>query len=132
MKNKIYGTQFCGNEASDSAKENGRLDYSTDAMLIEPIKSYKKSYNDENIYNTHLSEIGNVLLLPRFRRALFGKKTKGGEKVTVELVSESDQKKIVIRKANDWDYCKIEFLKELTQLCFSMNSIISENVSESG
>ena len=27
--NKLYGTYFYGNEASDYAKENGRLDYAT-------------------------------------------------------------------------------------------------------
>ena len=28
-RNKLYGTAFCGNEASDYAKENGYLDYAT-------------------------------------------------------------------------------------------------------
>ena len=35
--NKLYGTTFYGNEASDYAKENGRLDYSTLAKSFDAV-----------------------------------------------------------------------------------------------
>lgn len=46
--NKLYGNWFCGNEASEYAKEQGYLDYSTfakafDAVLANDIIS--KTYN---------------------------------------------------------------------------------------
>lgn len=54
MKNKLYGTHFCGNEASDYAKENGYLDYRTlakafDAVLNNDImnKTYDIGYWDQ-------------------------------------------------------------------------------------
>ena len=37
MKNKLYGTHFCGNEASDYAKENGYLDYRTLAKAFDAV-----------------------------------------------------------------------------------------------
>lgn len=37
MKNKLYGTTFCGNEASDYAKENGYLDYATLAKAFDAV-----------------------------------------------------------------------------------------------
>lgn len=36
-KNKLYGTTFYGNEASDYAKENGYLDYATLAKSFEAV-----------------------------------------------------------------------------------------------
>ena len=35
--NKLYGTTFCGNEASDYAKENGYLDYATFAKAFDAV-----------------------------------------------------------------------------------------------
>lgn len=37
MKNKLYGTTFCGNEASDYAKKNGYLDYATLAKAFDAV-----------------------------------------------------------------------------------------------
>ena len=37
MNRKLYGTTFCGNEASDYAKENGRLDYATLAKAFDAV-----------------------------------------------------------------------------------------------
>ena len=37
MNNKLYGTTFCGNEASDYAKENGYLDYRTLAKAFDAV-----------------------------------------------------------------------------------------------
>lgn len=48
--NKLAGTWFCGNEASDYAKENGFLDYATLA------KSFDAVLNNDIIKNT--SDIG--------------------------------------------------------------------------
>lgn len=60
--NKLYGTTFCGNEASDYAKENGYLDYATfakafDAVLNNDIihKTMKIGYWEQKndfIYNS--------------------------------------------------------------------------------
>lgn len=36
-RNKLYGTTFCGNEASDYAKENGYLDYATFAKAFDAV-----------------------------------------------------------------------------------------------
>lgn len=36
-RNKLYGTTFCGNEASDYAKENGYLDYATFAKAFDVV-----------------------------------------------------------------------------------------------
>lgn len=36
-RNKLYGTTFCGNEASDYAKENGYLDYETFAKAFDAV-----------------------------------------------------------------------------------------------
>lgn len=36
-RNKLYGTTFCGNEASDYAKEQGYLDYATFAKAIDAV-----------------------------------------------------------------------------------------------
>ena len=51
---KLYGTTFCGNEASDYAIENGYLDYGTfakafDAVLNNNIIGYGDSYEWENV-----------------------------------------------------------------------------------
>lgn len=35
--NKLYGTTFCGNEASDYAKKCGRLDYATFAKAFDAV-----------------------------------------------------------------------------------------------
>ena len=35
--NKLYGITFCGNEASDYAKENGFLDYATLAKAFDAV-----------------------------------------------------------------------------------------------
>ena len=35
--NKLYGATFCGNEASNYAKENGRLDYATLAKAFDAV-----------------------------------------------------------------------------------------------
>ena len=48
--NKLAGTYFCGNEASDYAKENGFLDYATLAKAFDTV------LNNEIIKNT--SDIG--------------------------------------------------------------------------
>ena len=48
--NKLAGTYFCGNEASDYAKENGRLDYATLAKAFDAV------LNNDIIKNT--SDIG--------------------------------------------------------------------------
>ena len=48
--NKLYGTTFCGNEASDYAKENGFLDYATLAKAFDAV------LNNDIIRNT--SDIG--------------------------------------------------------------------------
>ena len=37
MRNKLYGVHFCGNEASDYAKENGYLDYRTLAKAFDAV-----------------------------------------------------------------------------------------------
>lgn len=37
MKNKLYGTTFYGNEASDYAKKNGYLDYATLAKAFDAV-----------------------------------------------------------------------------------------------
>lgn len=37
MKKALYGTYFCGNEASDYAKENGYLDYATLAKAFDAV-----------------------------------------------------------------------------------------------
>lgn len=37
MNNKLYGTSFYGNEASNYAKENGRLDYATLAKAFDAV-----------------------------------------------------------------------------------------------
>lgn len=54
MRYKLYGTTFCGNEASDYAKEKGYLDYRTlakafDAVLNNDImsKTYDMGYWDQ-------------------------------------------------------------------------------------
>lgn len=47
---KLYGTSFCGNEASDYAKKNGYLDYATLAKAFDAV------LNNEIISNTY--EIG--------------------------------------------------------------------------
>ncbi len=49
-RNKLYGTTFCGNEASDYAKENGYLDYATFAKAFDAVM------NDSIMKNT--CEIG--------------------------------------------------------------------------
>lgn len=49
-RNKLAGTYFCGNEASDYAKENGFLDYGTLAKAFDAV------LNNEIIQKT--SEIG--------------------------------------------------------------------------
>lgn len=36
-RNKLYGTTFCGNEASDYAKEQGYLDYATFAKAFDAV-----------------------------------------------------------------------------------------------
>lgn len=36
-RNKLYGTTFCGNEASDYAKENGYLDYATFSKAFDAV-----------------------------------------------------------------------------------------------
>lgn len=36
-RNKLYGTTFCGNEASDYAKKCGRLDYATFAKAFDAV-----------------------------------------------------------------------------------------------
>lgn len=36
-RNKLYGTTFCGNEASDYAKEKGYLDYATFAKAFDAV-----------------------------------------------------------------------------------------------
>ena len=36
-RNKLYGTTFCGNEASDYAKEQGYLDYATFAKSFDAV-----------------------------------------------------------------------------------------------
>lgn len=36
-RNKLYGTTFCGNEASDYAKERGYLDYATFAKAFDAV-----------------------------------------------------------------------------------------------
>lgn len=36
-RNKLYGTTFCGNEASDYAKEQGCLDYATFAKAFDAV-----------------------------------------------------------------------------------------------
>lgn len=38
-RNKLYGTTFCGNEASDYAKEQGCLDYATFAKAFDAVMS---------------------------------------------------------------------------------------------
>lgn len=38
-RNKLYGTTFCGNEASDYAKESGYLDYATFAKAFDAVMS---------------------------------------------------------------------------------------------
>ena len=48
--NKLYGTTFYGNEASDYAKENGRLDYATLSKAFDGV------LNNDIISKT--SEIG--------------------------------------------------------------------------
>ena len=48
--NKLAGTYFCGNEASDYAKENGFLDYATLAKAFDAV------LNNDIIKNT--SDIG--------------------------------------------------------------------------
>lgn len=50
MKNKLSGTYFCGNEASDYAKENGFLDYATLSKAFDAV------LNNNIIKNT--SDIG--------------------------------------------------------------------------
>lgn len=37
MNNKLYGTNFCDNEASDYGKKNGRLDYATLAKAFDKV-----------------------------------------------------------------------------------------------
>lgn len=37
MNNKLYGTNFCDNEASDYGKKNGRLDYATLAKAFNKV-----------------------------------------------------------------------------------------------
>lgn len=37
MTKKLYGSTFCGNEASDYAKENGYLDYATFAKAFDAV-----------------------------------------------------------------------------------------------
>ena len=37
-RNKLYGTTFCGNEASDYAKENGYLDYATFSKAFDAVE----------------------------------------------------------------------------------------------
>lgn len=37
MRKALYGTYFCGNEASDYAKENGYLDYATLAKAFDAV-----------------------------------------------------------------------------------------------
>lgn len=36
-RNKLYGTTFCGNEASDYAKESGYLDYATFSKAFDAV-----------------------------------------------------------------------------------------------
>ena len=36
-RNKLYGTTFCGDEASDYAKENGYLDYATFSKAFDAV-----------------------------------------------------------------------------------------------
>lgn len=38
-RNKLYGTTFCGNEASDYAKEQGYLDYATFVKSFDAVMS---------------------------------------------------------------------------------------------
>lgn len=48
--NKLYGTTFCGNEASDYAKENGYLDYATF------VKAFNAVLNN-NIMQKHMKSV---------------------------------------------------------------------------
>lgn len=67
--NKLYGTTFCGNEASDYAKENGYLDYATfakafDAVLNNNImqKTYEIGYwEQENGFIDNSEEIKELI-----------------------------------------------------------------------
>ena len=52
--NKLAGTYFCGNEASDYAKENGFLDYATLSKAFDAV------LNNDIIKNTN-SEIDNIV-----------------------------------------------------------------------
>lgn len=50
MKNKkLYGTYFCGNEASEYAKEQGYLDYATLAKSFDAVMSNDIISNTNNI-----------------------------------------------------------------------------------
>lgn len=79
MKKKLYGTTFCGNEASEYAKEMGCLDYATlskafDGVLANDLisKTYdigfweqihgEKDYNDE-IFQYYIISDGAAQLL---------------------------------------------------------------------
>ena len=42
--NKLSGTYFCGNEASDYAKENGFLDYATLAKAFDAVLNNGKDF----------------------------------------------------------------------------------------
>ena len=67
--NKLYGTTFCGNEASDYAKENGYLDYATfvkafNAVLNNNImqKTYEIGYwEQENGFIDNSEEIKELI-----------------------------------------------------------------------
>lgn len=61
MKNKkLYGTYFCGNEASEYAKEQGYLDYATLAKAFDAVMSNDIISNTNNIIGYWEQENGFV------------------------------------------------------------------------
>lgn len=61
MKNKkLYGTYFCGNEASKYAKEQGYLDYATLAKSFDAVMSNDIISNTNNIIGYWEQENGFI------------------------------------------------------------------------
>lgn len=86
--NKLMGTYFCGNEASDYAKEHGFLDYATlaksfDAVLNNGIMQATSDIGYWDIENGseeyYEDSNGNRYTYDRWKRVLLGKISIGGK-----------------------------------------------------